>query len=59
MPENQWFKQVYDYTKQKENFVFEPGARLIIVFEPGARLIKEHWKWVKLQIFKPKTQTFE
>lgn len=30
MTENQGFKQVYNYTKQNENFVFEPGAWLII-----------------------------
>ena len=41
MAENQGFKQVYNYTKQNENFVFELGARLIIY--PAVNLwIKEH-----------------
>ena len=30
MAENQGFKKVCNYTKQNENFVFEPGAWLII-----------------------------
>ena len=30
MAENQGFKQVYNYTRQNENFVFEPGAWPII-----------------------------